>query len=203
MELLPCCFMRPALRQVRSCFCLGLPKKLQMLWALATTILTSLQLAQLIACGRRLSLRGAPCRFLVRTGSHDLDFVAFGLIIAIFLLIAWGTHQTSLLNSSKTLSWHQLDHDIGRYCLRAGCLLCILYAVAEAIQRRSQWWPLTYICYRAVVKVTNLVIIILVLAFTFPHADRHNWDEFFPFGAHGVFQGSALIFFAYGEHLHM
>lgn len=87
-------------------------------------------------------------RFLVRTGSHDLDFVAFGLIIAIFLLIAWGTHQTSLLNS--------------------------------------------------MVKVTNLVIIILVLAFTFPHADRHNWDEFFPFGAHGVFQGSALIFFAYG-----
>ena len=50
-------------------------------------------------------------------------------------------------------------------------------------------------------KITNLVIIILVLAFTFPHADRQNWDNFFPFGAHGVFDGAVLIFFAYGTRL--
>lgn len=38
--------------------------------------------------------------------------------------------------------------------------------------------------------MTNLVIIILVLAFTFPHANRENWTPYFPFGARGVFQGS-------------
>ena len=66
------------------------------------------------------------------TSHHQLDFVAAGLIILVMSLIAWGTHQTTLLNSAM--------------------------------------------------KITNLVIIVLVLAFTFPHAHRSNWDNFFPFG---------------------
>lgn len=30
------------------------------------------------------------CRFIVHSGTHELDFVAFGIIVAVFLLIAWG-----------------------------------------------------------------------------------------------------------------
>ena len=44
------------------------------------------------------------CRFIVHSGTHDLDFVAFGLIIAVFLLVGWGTHQTSFLNSGEALA---------------------------------------------------------------------------------------------------
>ncbi|KAK9807298.1 hypothetical protein WJX73_009582 [Symbiochloris irregularis] len=41
-------------------------------------------------------------KFLIHTSHHDLDFVAFGLIILVFIIIAWGTHQTSTLNTGHT-----------------------------------------------------------------------------------------------------
>ena len=41
------------------------------------------------------------CRFIVNSGGHQLDFVAFGLVIVVFFLIAWGTPQTSFLNSRE------------------------------------------------------------------------------------------------------
>lgn len=39
------------------------------------------------------------CRFIVHTSHYDLDFVAFGIIIVVFALIAYGTHQTTIVNS--------------------------------------------------------------------------------------------------------
>ena len=51
-------------------------------------------------CGA--SLPGLMYRFLVQTSHHELDFVAFGLIILVMLLIGWGTHQTSIVNSSES-----------------------------------------------------------------------------------------------------
>ena len=51
-------------------------------------------------CGA--SLPGLMYRFLVQTSHHELDFVAFGLIILVMLLIGWGTHQTSIVNSGES-----------------------------------------------------------------------------------------------------
>ena len=50
----------------------------------------------------------------------------------------------------------------------------------------------------AVGKACLFVLIALCLGFSFPHANTHNWDDFFPFGAHGVFAGASVIYFSYG-----
>lgn len=59
--------------------------------------------------------------------------------------------------------------------------------------------PLT-ICLTpdAVGKVCLFLLIALCLGFSYPHANTHNWDNFFPFGAHGVFAGASVIYFSYG-----
>ncbi|KAK9848102.1 hypothetical protein WJX84_001578 [Apatococcus fuscideae] len=47
-------------------------------------------------------------------------------------------------------------------------------------------------------KAVLFVLIALCLGFSYPHANRHNWDDFFPFGAQGVFAGASVIYFSYG-----
>lgn len=47
-------------------------------------------------------------------------------------------------------------------------------------------------------KVALLSIIGLVLALSYQYSDPRNWEDFFPFGVQGVFNGAAIIYFSYG-----
>ncbi len=40
--------------------------------------------------------------FLIKSGRYELDFVAFGFMIALTLLVAAGTQQTSFINTCET-----------------------------------------------------------------------------------------------------
>lgn len=57
---------------------------------------------------------------------------------------------------------------------------------------------LTSVCSHAAGKAALLSIIALVLGLSFQHADSRNWEDFFPFGAQGVFNGASVIYFSYG-----
>lgn len=46
-------------------------------------------------------------------------------------------------------------------------------------------------------KGTNILLIIIILCLSFPHADKHNWSDFFHYGDTGIFAAAATVFFAY------
>ena len=46
-------------------------------------------------------------------------------------------------------------------------------------------------------KGTNILLIILILCFSFPHANKANWADFWHYGDAGVFGAAAIVFFAY------
>ncbi len=48
-----------------------------------------------------------------------------------------------------------------------------------------------------ILVVLKLVIIFVFLVIAVPHIKMENYSNFFPFGAHGVMTGAAMIFFAY------
>ena len=50
----------------------------------------------------------------------------------------------------------------------------------------------------AVGKAALLSLIALVAALSYKNADIRNWEDFFPYGARGVFNGAAVIYFSYG-----
>lgn len=51
--------------------------------------------------------------------------------------------------------------------------------------------------FNAAIVFIKLLTIALFLIVAFKHIDPANWNNFLPFGMHGVIQGSALVFFAY------
>ncbi|KAL8463700.1 hypothetical protein ACS0TY_034374 [Phlomoides rotata] len=52
-------------------------------------------------------------------------------------------------------------------------------------------------CFNWIVSAVNTVVIIFVTIAGFAHADTSNLNPFFPYGARGVFQASAIVYFAY------
>ena len=51
--------------------------------------------------------------------------------------------------------------------------------------------------FNFVVKGSDILLIILILCLSFPHANKHNWDDFWHFGDEGVFSAAGIVFFAY------
>ncbi len=51
--------------------------------------------------------------------------------------------------------------------------------------------------FNFVVKGSDILLIILILCLSFPHANKHNWDDFWHFGDQGVFSAAGIVFFAY------
>lgn len=51
--------------------------------------------------------------------------------------------------------------------------------------------------FNAVMVLIKLAVVLFVIVAGIPWVQPANWDPFFPFGVPGVFQGAALIFFAY------
>ncbi|CAK0780523.1 hypothetical protein CVIRNUC_005081 [Coccomyxa viridis] len=51
--------------------------------------------------------------------------------------------------------------------------------------------------FNLVFKGTTIILIIVVLCLSYPHAHRSNLEDFFPKHDSGVFAGAAVVFFAY------
>jgi len=53
------------------------------------------------------------------------------------------------------------------------------------------------IAFNRILVATKLVVIFLFLIIAAPMIDVANWDNFMPYGIHGVFVGAASVFYAY------
>lgn len=51
--------------------------------------------------------------------------------------------------------------------------------------------------FNFVAKGSDVLLIVLILCLSFPHANRVNWEDFWHFGSDGVFSAAATVFFAY------
>ena len=51
--------------------------------------------------------------------------------------------------------------------------------------------------FNFIFKGANIVLIIIILCLSFPHANKQNWADFWHFGDAGVFGAAAVVFFAY------
>ncbi|KAK9823007.1 hypothetical protein WJX81_005796 [Elliptochloris bilobata] len=51
--------------------------------------------------------------------------------------------------------------------------------------------------FNFIFKGTNILLIVLILCLSFPHANKQNWADFWHFGDAGVFGAAAVVVFAY------
>lgn len=106
---------------------------------------------------------------------------------------SWTSYFTSLLNKhSDSLRIHtNLTEGYNLLDPIAVAVLATASAIAMASTRKTSYlnW---------VASAANTIVILFVLIAGFAHADTSNLKPFFPFGAKGVFQAAAIVYFAYG-----
>ena len=51
--------------------------------------------------------------------------------------------------------------------------------------------------FNFIFKGANIILIVIILCLSFPHANKQNWADFWHFGDAGVFGAAAVVFFAY------
>jgi APA family basic amino acid/polyamine antiporter len=56
--------------------------------------------------------------------------------------------------------------------------------------KKSAW-------FNKIITLVNLAVIIFVIALGSTKVNKENWNNFFPFGFQGIFQGAGTIFFSY------
>lgn len=106
---------------------------------------------------------------------------------------AWTSYFTTLLNRpSNSLRIHtNLAKDFNLLDPIAVGVLAIAATIAMISTRKTSYlnW---------VASVINTVVIVFVIIAAFAHANPSNLTPFLPYGAKGVFQAAAVVYFAYG-----
>ncbi|WJX28049.1 Catabolite repression protein cat5 [Trifolium repens] len=109
---------------------------------------------------------------------------------------SWTSYFTSLLNLPKDslrIKTHHLSLKDGYNLLDpiAVSVLVIAGIIAMISTRKTSY--LNWIA-----SSVNTIVVIFVIIAGFCHANTSNLKPFFPYGAKGVFQASAILYFAYG-----
>ncbi|KAI6704238.1 hypothetical protein NL676_013374 [Syzygium grande] len=106
---------------------------------------------------------------------------------------AWTSYFTSLLNRpSNSLRIHTSLQD-GYNLLDPIAVAVLAIAATIAMISTRQASSINWIA-----SAINTVVILFVIIAGFIHADTSNLTPFMPFGAKGVFQAAAIVYFAYG-----
>lgn len=105
----------------------------------------------------------------------------------------WTSYFTTLLDRhSDSLRIHtNLHHDFNLLDPIAAGVLLIAAMIAITSAKKTSY--LNWIA-----SAVNTVVIIFVIVAGFAHAKTSNLQPFLPFGAKGVFQAAAIVYFAYG-----
>ncbi|KAF7149826.1 hypothetical protein RHSIM_Rhsim02G0169800 [Rhododendron simsii] len=106
---------------------------------------------------------------------------------------AWTSYFTSLLNRpSDSLRIHtNLKEGYNLLDPIAVAVLAIASSIAMASARKTS-------LLNWIASAVNTVVILFVIIAGFAHAETANLKPFLPFGAKGVFQAAAIVYFAYG-----
>ncbi|WCJ33299.1 cationic amino acid transporter 5 [Euphorbia peplus] len=106
---------------------------------------------------------------------------------------AWTSYFATLLNrSSNALRIHtNLTEGFNLLDPIAVGVLVIAATIAMLSTRKTSY-------FNWVATILNTVVILFVIIAGFIHADTSNLTPFFPYGAKGIFQAAAIVYFAYG-----
>ncbi|KAJ4831199.1 Catabolite repression protein cat5 [Turnera subulata] len=130
------------------------------------------------------------------------DFVAFltagnilleSIVGSAAVARAWTSYFTTLLNRpSNSLRIHtNLSKDFSLLDPIAVGVSVIAATIAMISTRKTSY--LNWIA-----SAVNTVVILFVIIAGFAHANTSNLTPFLPFGAKGIFQAAAVVYFAYG-----
>ncbi|KAK7329371.1 hypothetical protein VNO77_23533 [Canavalia gladiata] len=135
------------------------------------------------------------------------DFVAFltagnilleSIIGSAAVARSWTSYFTNLLNLPKDSLRIKTNLKDGYNLLDpiASGVLLIASVITMISTRKTSY--LNWIA-----SAINTIVILFVIIAGFAHADTSNLTPFLPFGAKGVFQAAAIIYFAYGGYDHI
>lgn len=130
------------------------------------------------------------------------DFVAFiaaGNILLESILgsaavaRSWTSYFTSLLNRPKNSLRIKTDLKDGYNLLDPIAVVVLVAAgtIAMISTRKTS-------CLNWIASAINTAVIIFIIIAAFAHANTSNLTPFLPYGAKGVFQAAAIVYFAYG-----
>ncbi|XP_042518835.1 cationic amino acid transporter 1-like [Macadamia integrifolia] len=130
------------------------------------------------------------------------DFVAFiaaGNIIFEYVIScaavarSWSSYLATLLNHNANyfrIIAHNLPQDFNQLDPIAVCIISIIGIAAIFSTKFSSR-------FNYIASILHILIIVFIVVAGLTKADVKNYTEFAPYGAHGIFKASAVLFFAY------
>ncbi|KAM1153911.1 hypothetical protein ACFX2I_036284 [Malus domestica] len=126
----------------------------------------------------------------IAAGNILLEYVISGAAVA----RSWTSYFTTLCNRSDTNDFRIIAHGFPedyKYLdpIAVAVLICICCLAVLSIKGSSR---LNYIA-----SIFHIIVIVFIIIAGLTKADTKNYIDFAPFGPRGVFQASAVVFFAY------
>lgn len=106
---------------------------------------------------------------------------------------AWTSYFATLLNRSPNSLRFRTDLTQGFNLLDPIAVVVLVISATIAMFSTRKTSLLNWIA-----SAVNTVVILFVIVAGFAHANTANLSPFLPFGARGVFQAAAIVYFAYG-----
>lgn len=125
----------------------------------------------------------------IAAGNILLEYIIGGAAVA----RAWTSYFATLCNhhpDNFRITVHQLSPDYSHLdpiAVAVSAIICILAVKSTKGSSRFNYFA----------SIIHIVVIIFIIIAGLTHADTKNYASFVPFGPRGVFQASAVLFFAY------
>ncbi|KAM1422509.1 hypothetical protein ACFX2I_004632 [Malus domestica] len=126
----------------------------------------------------------------IAAGNILLEYVIGGAAVA----RSWTSYFTTLCNRSNTNDFRIVAHDLPEdyRFLDPIAVVVIIGICCLAVLSTKGSSRLNYIA-----SIVHVIVIIFIIIAGLTKADTKNYIDFAPFGPRGVFQASAVLFFAY------
>ncbi|TQD75186.1 hypothetical protein C1H46_039283 [Malus baccata] len=126
----------------------------------------------------------------IAAGNILLEYVIGGAAVA----RSWTSYFTTLCNRSDTNDFRIIAHDLPEdyRFLDPIAVVVIIGICCLAVLSTKGSSRLNYIA-----SIVHVIVIIFIIIAGLTKADTKNYIDFAPFGPRGVFQASAVLFFAY------
>ncbi|KAK6917086.1 Cationic amino acid transporter, C-terminal [Dillenia turbinata] len=122
-------------------------------------------------------------------GNILLEYVIGGAAVA----RSWTSYFATLCNRDPNdfrITVHKLGEDYGHLDPIAVGVICIICVLAVLSTKGSSR-------FNYIASVIHVAVIVFIIVAGLIKADKKNYSDFMPYGAHGMFKASAVLFFAY------
>ncbi|KAK8699847.1 hypothetical protein V6N13_018258 [Hibiscus sabdariffa] len=125
----------------------------------------------------------------IAAGNILLEYVIGGAAVA----RSWTSYFATLCNHHPNdfrIIVHSMSADYGHLDPIAVVVVCVICVLAVLSTKGSSR-------FNYIASIVHVVIILFIIIAGFTQADTKNYSDFVPFGVHGIFKSSAVLFFAY------